>query len=205
MLEKRIYLSALNIEAPIPPDVHFHDEGFVQDLNMHFVMKAALYAVARHEVEEVVKNRTIFGRTVVFRRDNQRYIYMACCKNNDEVQRTQTRGHEETHVLQLTGNFHLFEELVRRAKLKIDFRRLENHVESLEELTEVTADIGGLFVCHKKFGFERVIKHYKDIAKQFQYLGPAFEIYRSAVHKSLPLMDRWVARIAGLNHAAAKI
>ena len=195
MPEKRIRLSALDLKVPVAENVFFHDDGFVQDLNIHFAMKAASYSVTQKEIEELFENRTILGRMRAFRYRHETHLYIAYHQHKNEIQRLQTRGHEETHVLQATGNLDILQEAMRkRAKLQIDFDKLHDKIKDWFEFNEVSADIGGLFAVHQEFGSERVIGYYQGIAHLFKYFHPAFQTYRMAVNNNLPFLERIARR-----------
>ena len=191
MPEKRIRLSALDLKVPVAENVFFHDDGFVQDLNIHFAMKAASFSVTQREIEELFENRTILGRMRAFQYRYEKHFFIAYYKNKNEIQQLQTRGHEETHVLQATGNLGFLQEAMKkRAGLEVDFDRLHGRIKDWYEFNEVSADIGGLFAVHQEFGSERVINYYQGIAHLFKFFSPAFRVYKDAVNDNLPLLER---------------
>ena len=193
MPDRIIHLNALNLDLPVNDNVFFHDDGFVQDLNMHFAMTAARYGASRKEIEELLENTEILGRMRAFRNQGELHIYIGYYVDRSEIQQLQTRGHEETHVLYTLGALSALKDAMKeKFSLDINFEKVYHLTQDHYKLSEVSADIGGLFAVHQTFGRRKMIDYYKPLAAEYEYLDLAFDIYLEAMNGPKPSLLRWL-------------
>jgi hypothetical protein len=155
---KTIHLTALDLDLEVPDTIHYHDDGFVENIEERTAFLIWKYT-GKLDLSEK-KQKVLIGRmfgTPAIHKEQHIHIYYKNRKRQDcEMW---TRGHEELHTIRRmdylmdsnTGITAFLIAALERKGVEINLQRIKKEIKDEELREEVIADLGGVFAVHQKY------------------------------------------------------